>query len=75
MLSDLGDLLIICLFKHKLIPRPRPFSSQVQIEDVEDEEKRYALFLELLEAAQKWEDFQQLMLLLQAWPPMVKEDV
>ncbi|TKS76461.1 Neuroblastoma-amplified sequence [Collichthys lucidus] len=47
----------------------------VQIEDVENEKKRYALFLELLEAAQKWEDFQQLMLLLQAWPPMMKEEV
>lgn len=50
-------------------------SSQVQIEDVENEEKRYALFLELLDAAQKWEDFQLLMLLLQAWPPMMKEEV
>lgn len=75
MLSEPEDLLIICLFEHKLIPRRRPFSFQVKIEDVEDEEKRYALFLELLAAAQKWEDFQQLMLLLQAWPPMVKEDV
>lgn len=50
-------------------------SSQVEIEDVENEEKRYALFLELLEVAQKWEDFQLLMLLLQAWPPMMKEEV
>jgi len=57
---------------------PVPFlhlSSQVQIEDVEDEDKRYALFLDLLEAAHKWEDFQLLSLLLQAWPPMMKEEV
>lgn len=57
---------------------PYPFLSfpnQIQIEDVENEEKRYTLFLELLEAAQKWEDFQMLMLLLQAWPPMMKEEV
>eukprot|EP00064_Thunnus_orientalis_P010348 superscaffoldBa00001399_g10374 len=47
----------------------------VQIEDVENEEKRCTLFLELLEAAQKWEDFQLIMLLLQAWPPMMKEEV
>ncbi|XP_045917344.1 neuroblastoma-amplified sequence-like [Micropterus dolomieu] len=47
----------------------------VQIEDVENEGKRYALFLGLLEAAQKWEDFQLLILLLQAWPPMMKEEV
>uniref|UniRef100_A0A8C2ZSW2 NBAS subunit of NRZ tethering complex n=1 Tax=Cyclopterus lumpus TaxID=8103 RepID=A0A8C2ZSW2_CYCLU len=50
------------------------FWPQVEIEDVEDEDKRYALFLELLEAAQKWEDFQLLSLLLQAWPPMMKEE-
>lgn len=48
---------------------------QVHIEDVESEDKRYALFLELLEAGQRWEDFQQLMLLLQAWPPMAKQEV
>lgn len=50
-------------------------SNQVQIDDVENEDKRYTLFLELLEAAQHWEDFQLLMLLLQAWPPMMKEEV
>uniref|UniRef100_H2UU11 NBAS subunit of NRZ tethering complex n=1 Tax=Takifugu rubripes TaxID=31033 RepID=H2UU11_TAKRU len=43
---------------------------KVQIEDVETEEKRLALFLELLEAARRWDDFQLLVLLLQAWPPM-----
>ncbi|XP_062324282.1 NBAS subunit of NRZ tethering complex-like [Osmerus eperlanus] len=45
------------------------------MEDIEEEEKRYTLFLELLEAARKWEEFQLLMLLLQAWPPMTKEEV
>lgn len=48
---------------------------QVQIEDVETEDKRYHLFQEMLDAADKLEDFQQLMLLLQAWPPMMKEEV
>uniref|UniRef100_A0AAQ5X5T5 Neuroblastoma-amplified sequence n=1 Tax=Amphiprion ocellaris TaxID=80972 RepID=A0AAQ5X5T5_AMPOC len=48
---------------------------QVQIEDVENEDKRYDLFQELLEAAKKWEEFQLLMLLLQAWPPMMKQEV
>ncbi|KAK5880285.1 hypothetical protein CesoFtcFv8_023330 [Champsocephalus esox] len=48
---------------------------KVEIEDVENEEKRHALFLELLETSQKWEDFQLLSLLLQAWPPMMKEEV
>ncbi|TWW68964.1 Neuroblastoma-amplified sequence, partial [Takifugu flavidus] len=54
-------------------PPPSP-SSQVQIEDVETEEKRLALFLELLEAARRWDDFQLLVLLLQAWPPMTTGD-
>lgn len=48
---------------------------EVQVEDVENEDKRYALFQEMLDGAQKWEDFQLLMLLLQAWPPMMKDDV
>ncbi|TNN71653.1 Neuroblastoma-amplified sequence [Liparis tanakae] len=52
-----------------------PSGSRVQIEDVEDEDKRYALFLDLLEAAHQWEEFQLLSLLLQAWPPMMKEEV
>lgn len=63
----LPSLKLICLSLHT--------SAQVQTEDVENEEKRYALFLELLGAVQKWEDFQLLMLLLQAWPPMMKEEV
>lgn len=86
MLSDQGILKLylykIDFFSHLAVffpPSPSlpasPFPNQVQIEDVENEEKRYALFLELLEAAQKWEDFQLLMLLLQAWPPMMKEEV
>lgn len=45
------------------------------MEDVEDEDRRYSLFLELLNAAERKDDFQLLMLLLQAWPPMMKEEV
>lgn len=63
------------LFGLRLICCLSSLSSQIEIEDVENEEKRYALFLELLEAAQKWEDFQLLTLLLQAWPPMMKKEV
>ncbi|GAA6071298.1 NBAS subunit of NRZ tethering complex isoform X1 [Tachysurus ichikawai] len=38
--------------------------------DIEDEARRHSLFLELLDSSQKWEEFQHLMLLLQAWPPV-----
>uniref|UniRef100_A0A7N6BUP1 Neuroblastoma-amplified sequence N-terminal domain-containing protein n=1 Tax=Anabas testudineus TaxID=64144 RepID=A0A7N6BUP1_ANATE len=65
-----SDVRLLLLYRTKAVLKDR----EVQIEDVESEEKRYALFLELLEAAQKWEDFQLLMLLLQAWPPMIKEE-
>ncbi|XP_052380578.1 NBAS subunit of NRZ tethering complex isoform X2 [Oncorhynchus keta] len=48
---------------------------QVEMDDIDNEEKRYRLFLQLLGDSRKWEEFQQLMLLLQAWPPMMKEEV
>uniref|UniRef100_A0A8C5FM34 NBAS subunit of NRZ tethering complex n=1 Tax=Gadus morhua TaxID=8049 RepID=A0A8C5FM34_GADMO len=48
--------------------------AQRQIADVETEDQRYRLFLDLLGSARKWEEFQQLMLLLQAWPPMMNEE-
>uniref|UniRef100_A0A3Q3K2P3 Neuroblastoma-amplified sequence N-terminal domain-containing protein n=1 Tax=Monopterus albus TaxID=43700 RepID=A0A3Q3K2P3_MONAL len=66
-----SDVRLLLLYRTQAVLKDK----QVQIEDVENEEKRYALFLELMEAAQKWEDFQLLMLLLQAWPPMMKEEV
>ncbi|XP_042359181.1 neuroblastoma-amplified sequence [Plectropomus leopardus] len=66
-----SDVRLLLLYRTQAVLKDR----EVEIEDVENEEKRYALFLELLEAAQKWEDFQLLTLLLQAWPPMMKEEV
>ncbi|TDH00309.1 hypothetical protein EPR50_G00187270 [Perca flavescens] len=66
-----SDVRLLLLYNSQAVLKDR----EVEIEDVENEEKRYSLFLELLEAAQQWEDFQLLMLLLQAWPPMMKEEV
>lgn len=66
-----SDVRLLLLYRTQAVLKDR----EVQIEDVENEGKRYALFLGLLEAAQKWEDFQLLILLLQAWPPMMKEEV
>ncbi|KAF7663790.1 hypothetical protein LDENG_00200150 [Lucifuga dentata] len=66
-----SDVRLLLLYRTQAVLKDR----EVQIEVVENEEKRYALFLELLETAQKWEEFQLLMLLLQAWPPMIKEEV
>uniref|UniRef100_A0A667Y811 NBAS subunit of NRZ tethering complex n=1 Tax=Myripristis murdjan TaxID=586833 RepID=A0A667Y811_9TELE len=65
-----SDSRLLLLYRTQAVLKDR----KVEIEDVENEEKRYTLFLELLEAGRKWEDFQLLMLLLQAWPPMMKEE-
>ncbi|XP_053522900.1 NBAS subunit of NRZ tethering complex isoform X2 [Artibeus jamaicensis] len=48
---------------------------QVAMTDVENEENRYALFAELLESSCQEVEFQHLVLLLQAWPPMSREYV
>uniref|UniRef100_A0A8C5NA09 Neuroblastoma-amplified sequence n=1 Tax=Gouania willdenowi TaxID=441366 RepID=A0A8C5NA09_GOUWI len=66
-----SDVRLLLLYRTKAVLKDR----EVQIEDVESEDKRYGIFQELLESAQNWEDFQQLILLLQAWPPMMKVDV
>ncbi|XP_047243058.1 NBAS subunit of NRZ tethering complex isoform X3 [Girardinichthys multiradiatus] len=66
-----SDVRLLLLYRTQAVLKDR----EVQLEDVENEDKRYALFHEMLDAAQKWEDFQLLMLLLQAWPPMMKNEV
>ncbi|XP_036891385.1 neuroblastoma-amplified sequence [Sturnira hondurensis] len=48
---------------------------QVAMTDVENEENRYSLFAELLESSCQEVEFQHLVLLLQAWPPMSREYV
>ncbi|XP_061126095.1 NBAS subunit of NRZ tethering complex isoform X1 [Syngnathus typhle] len=66
-----ADMRLLLLYRTQAVLK----HTQVQIEDVENQEKRYGLFLDLLEAASQREDFQTLVLLLQAWPPMMQEDV
>uniref|UniRef100_A0A674N5V0 NBAS subunit of NRZ tethering complex n=1 Tax=Takifugu rubripes TaxID=31033 RepID=A0A674N5V0_TAKRU len=61
-----SDVRLLLLYRTQAVLKDREV--RVQIEDVETEEKRLALFLELLEAARRWDDFQLLVLLLQAWP-------
>ena len=66
-------------FFRKAIPWPLLWVSgvcsafQVDVTDTEDEEKRYSLFVELLEASHREVEFQHLALLLQAWPPVKRE--
>uniref|UniRef100_A0A673CVH2 NBAS subunit of NRZ tethering complex n=1 Tax=Sphaeramia orbicularis TaxID=375764 RepID=A0A673CVH2_9TELE len=56
-----SDVRLLLLYRTQAVLKDR------EIDDVENEDKRYALFLELLNAAQNWEEFQLLILLLQAW--------
>ncbi|XP_051908566.1 NBAS subunit of NRZ tethering complex isoform X1 [Hippocampus zosterae] len=64
-----ADVRLLLLYRTQAVLK----HTEVQIEDVENEEKRNSLFLQLLEAARKWEDFQTLILLLQAWPPFMQD--
>ncbi|XP_072534996.1 NBAS subunit of NRZ tethering complex isoform X2 [Salminus brasiliensis] len=67
-LSD-EDIRLLVFFRSQAVLKACWPSRECKMEDIENEEKRYSLFLELLESSRKWEEFQHLMLLLQAWPP------
>lgn len=66
-----GKLLVF--FRTEAILKATWPQRQVDVADVEDEEKRCDLFMELLEASHQEVEFQHLVLLLQAWPPMKRE--
>nr|XP_058934214.1 NBAS subunit of NRZ tethering complex isoform X2 [Kogia breviceps] len=66
-----GKLLVF--FRTEAILKAAWPQRQVDVTDTEDEEKRYSLFVELLEASHREVEFQHLVLLLQAWPPMKRE--
>ncbi|XP_068420183.1 NBAS subunit of NRZ tethering complex isoform X2 [Eschrichtius robustus] len=66
-----GKLLVF--FRTEAILKATWPQRQVDVTDTEDEEKRYSLFVELLEASHREVEFQHLALLLQAWPPVKRE--
>ncbi|XP_033293310.1 NBAS subunit of NRZ tethering complex isoform X2 [Orcinus orca] len=66
-----GRLLVF--FRTEAILKATWPQRQVDVTDTEDEEKRYLLFVELLEASHREVEFQHLVLLLQAWPPVKRE--
>uniref|UniRef100_A0A8C6IHR8 Neuroblastoma amplified sequence n=1 Tax=Mus spicilegus TaxID=10103 RepID=A0A8C6IHR8_MUSSI len=68
-----GKLLVF--FRTEAILRAAWPRRQVDIADIENEENRYTLFSELLESSHHEVEFQHLILLLQAWPPMKSECV
>ncbi|KAH0621966.1 hypothetical protein JD844_023774 [Phrynosoma platyrhinos] len=68
-LSD-EDSKLLVLFRTQAVLKACWPQTQVEITDIENEEKRYTLFLKLLEASEDHAEFQHLVMLLQAWPPM-----
>uniref|UniRef100_A0A8C9NH09 NBAS subunit of NRZ tethering complex n=1 Tax=Serinus canaria TaxID=9135 RepID=A0A8C9NH09_SERCA len=68
-LSD-EDSQLLVYFRTQAVLRACWPETKVEITDIENEEKRYHLFLGLLESSQSLSEFQHLVLLLQAWPPM-----
>ncbi|XP_047378321.1 NBAS subunit of NRZ tethering complex [Sciurus carolinensis] len=66
---------LLMLFRTEAILKAAWPQRQVDIADVENEENRYSLFVELLASSQHEVEFQHLALLLQAWPPMESENI
>ncbi|XP_006869532.1 PREDICTED: neuroblastoma-amplified sequence-like, partial [Chrysochloris asiatica] len=68
-----GKLLVF--FRTEAILKAAWPQRQVNVMDIESEENRCSLFVELLESSYQEVDFQHLALLLQAWPPMKSDYV
>ncbi|XP_060740193.1 NBAS subunit of NRZ tethering complex isoform X1 [Tachysurus vachellii] len=64
------DVRLLVLFRSQAVLKACWPSRECDMNDIEDEARRHSLFLELLDSSRKWEEFQHLMLLLQAWPPV-----
>ncbi|XP_032999018.1 neuroblastoma-amplified sequence isoform X1 [Lacerta agilis] len=73
-LSDEDSKLLI-LFRTQAVLKACWPQTQVEITDIENEEKRYSLFLKLLGSSKDHGEFQHLVMLLQAWPPMKSANV
>ncbi|XP_048452428.1 NBAS subunit of NRZ tethering complex-like [Rhincodon typus] len=73
-LSD-EDSKLLVLFRTQAVLKACWPEKQVNVNDIENEEKRFLLFLELLDSSNHRTKFQHLVMLLQAWPPMHNEDM
>ncbi|XP_028914479.1 neuroblastoma-amplified sequence isoform X2 [Ornithorhynchus anatinus] len=73
-LSDKDSKLLV-FFRTQAVLKASWPQVKVDVADIENEEKRYSLFLNLLESSHHETEFQHLVLLLQAWPPMESADL
>ncbi|MGH0150882.1 UNVERIFIED_CONTAM: hypothetical protein FKN15_036300 [Acipenser sinensis] len=71
-LSD-EDSKLLVFFRTQAVLKAIWPHRQLEISDVEKDEKRYQLFVELLNSSSSEVEFQHLVLLLQAWPPVKSE--
>ncbi|KAF6321497.1 NBAS subunit of NRZ tethering complex [Rhinolophus ferrumequinum] len=69
------DSKLLVFFRTEAILKATWPQRQVDVSDIESEENRFSLFMELLESSHQEVEFQHLVLLLQAWPPMSHEYV
>ncbi|XP_072107378.1 NBAS subunit of NRZ tethering complex isoform X1 [Mobula birostris] len=67
------DSKLLVLFRTQAVLKACWPDRQVNVSDIESEGKRFQLFMELLETSNEGTEFQHLVLLLQAWPPMNSE--
>ncbi|XP_036080545.1 neuroblastoma-amplified sequence isoform X2 [Rousettus aegyptiacus] len=67
------DSKLLVFFRTETILKATWPQRQVDITDTDNEESRCALFAELLESSHQEAEFQHLVLLLQAWPPMSRD--
>uniref|UniRef100_A0A8D0HP89 NBAS subunit of NRZ tethering complex n=1 Tax=Sphenodon punctatus TaxID=8508 RepID=A0A8D0HP89_SPHPU len=70
-LSD-EDSKLLVFFRTQAVLRACWWSREF---DIENEEKKYFLFLGLLDLSHNQAEFQHLVLLLQAWPPMQNQSI
>ncbi|XP_033860699.3 NBAS subunit of NRZ tethering complex [Acipenser ruthenus] len=73
-LSD-EDSKLLVFFRTQAVLKAIWPHRQLEISDVEKDEKRYQLFVELLNSSSSEVEFQHLVLLLQAWPPVKSETI
>ncbi|XP_048858218.1 NBAS subunit of NRZ tethering complex isoform X2 [Brienomyrus brachyistius] len=67
------DAQLLLLFRSQTVLKSCWPDKQLEMDDVESEEMRRALFEELLAVSSRWEEMQHLALLLQAWPPITSD--
>ncbi|XP_077167102.1 NBAS subunit of NRZ tethering complex isoform X2 [Paroedura picta] len=69
------DSKLLVLFRTQAVLKACWPQTQVEITDIENEERRYTLILQLLDSSESHEEFQHLVMLLQAWPPMKSANI